>query len=113
MIDIIKNLCITVHSMDDTDLIIIAGLAIAGIYVFNKITKPILAPDPWDAEQANHAIEQAGGTITNSQLGSFYQIPGGSIKLDSGWTPNFAQRVLIGVDSFIPGDWLTRKVLGV
>ena len=94
--------------MRDSEVLLYAGVAIAGIYVLNSFKGK-----PLTQEQAEHQIIQAGGVVTTTELGSFYQIPGGSVSMQQEWTPNFAQNVLIGRDSVIPGDWLTRKVLGL
>lgn len=91
-----------------SDIVLVAALAIGAYVLYNTFRQK-----PWTQEQASAAVQSAGGTTYKTQLGEFWEVPGGSVKITDGWTPNFAQRALIGFDKILPGDWLTRKVLGV
>jgi len=90
-----------------TELLTVAVVAVAAFYILKTFK-----PTPLNTQQAATAIQNAGGSTYNTSLGTFYQVPGGVIKLsDQPQAWNLAQRMLVGVDKIIPGNWLTRAVL--
>lgn len=97
--------------MRDEEMIFYAAAAVGGYIILRKIG--VFGAKPWTPERAEHAIKQAGGKVYATQTGSYWAVPGGSVRLQQEWKPNFAQRVLVGVDTIVPGDWLTRKVFGI
>jgi len=94
---------------NNNNLILYAVIGLAAIYFLDKT----FGQKEWTQTQTRNAITSAGGNVTSSPLGEFWQVPGGSVALNQPWTPNFAQRILVGVDKVVPGDWLTRKVFGI
>jgi len=98
--------------MSKDNIVAAAVLAAVALYFYSDI-KQAFKGKPLTQEQAVNAITSAGGTVIKQSTGDYWQVDGGVVKLTEGWTPNFAQKLLIGVDKVIPSDWLTRKVLGV
>lgn len=98
---------------DNTVVLVIAG--IIAYQIIKNDVKGIFGGSPLSQEQSTNMIKTAGGTVTNGVVtgGTYWKIPGGVAAIDDSWNPNLAQKILIGADAFIPGDWLTRKVLGV
>lgn len=96
--------------MAKTSDLVLAAVVLAGAYIaYNAFRQKA-----WTTEQTVNAISSAGGNISKTSTGVFWNVPGGVVKLDSGnFTPNFAQGVLVALDKIIPGDYLTRKVFGV
>lgn len=92
-------------------LLIIAGIG-AGLYLLNKTTKAFES-QPQTQLQTQKMVQSAGGKTYTTSLGTFWAVPGGSVPIDDNWKPNLAQKLLVGLDNFIPGDWLTRKVFAV
>ena len=100
--------------MGETNKNLIAAAVIGLVLLyFYKDIKNAFSSEPWSAATSQAAITSAGGTVSTSSTGTYYNIPGGVAKITDGWNPNFAQKALIGLDKIIPGDWLTRKVLGL
>jgi hypothetical protein len=95
--------------MKSDDALIYAGIALVGY----SLLKSEFGQKPLTREQTIAHIEAAGGDVRKGSLGTFWAVPGGSVSLDQTFTPNFAQKVLVGLDAFVPGTWLTRKVYGV
>ena len=94
------------------NLVAAAVIGLVVLYFYKDIKKSFTA-EPWNTGTTISAIQSAGGTVSSTSTGDFINIPGGVAKITDGWDPNFAQRALIGLDKIIPGDWLTRKVLGL
>lgn len=93
-------------------ILIIAGIG-AGLYLLNKTTNAFEG-QPLTKEQADRMITTAGGKTHSTNLGTFWEVPGGVVKITDGWKPNLAQKILVGIDAtLLPGDWLTRKVFAV
>jgi hypothetical protein len=93
----------------DKQLITYAAIGILAYYVLNQK----LGQQPLTKAQTVNQIRSAGGNVSYDSNGTFWQVPGGSVSLDQTFSPNLAQKILVGADRFIPGDWLTRKVYGV
>lgn len=99
--------------MGETNKNLIAAAVIGLVLLyFYKDAKNAFKNKPWSAETTQSAITSAGGSVSTTSTGSYYNIPGGVAKIGV-WYPNHAQEILIGLDKLIPGDWLTRKVLGL
>lgn len=95
--------------MAKTSDVILAVAVVGGAYLLWRTFQQ----KPWSKEQTVSAINAAGGNTYSTPSGTFWSVPGGSVKLDQGFSPNFAQSVLVGIDRIVPGDWLTRKVFGI
>lgn len=95
--------------MKSDDVVLYGAAALIGY----ALLKAEFGQTPLTREQTITHIEAAGGNVRKGSLGTFWAVPGGSVSLDQTFTPNFAQKVLVGFDAFIPGTWLTRKVYGV
>lgn len=98
--------------MGKNDILALALIAGVALYFYSD-AKKIFTPKPWTQEQAKTAIVSAGGNVVHESTGDYWKVDGGVVKLTDGWTPNLAQRILVGIDKVIPSDWLTRKVFGV
>jgi hypothetical protein len=93
----------------DKQLIVISALAIGAYFLL----KNAFGQKPMTTEQVIKSVQSAGGTVTYTDNGVFWQIPGGAVDLTQEWSPNFAQKILVGLDKIIPGDWLSRKAYGL
>lgn len=98
--------------MGKTEIIALAVLAGVALYFYSDIKKA-LQPTPWTQSQTKAAIVSAGGNVVHESTGDYWKVDGGVVKLQDNWTPNFAQKLLVGLDKIVPSDWLTRKVFGV
>jgi hypothetical protein len=90
------------------------GAGLLGLYLYTDTKKnlgEIFVPKPWTQEQAVKAVSRTGVPVVSSGLGTFIKIDDSMIKVTENWNPNFAQRVLIGVDRFVPGSFLTKWAL--
>lgn len=95
--------------MENNDLILYAGLAIAGYIVYKRVFNA-----PLTQEQGAAALENAGLKVSFANGNKVYATSGDTtFRFNEGeFTElNFAQRVLIGADRYVPGSWLTKAVL--
>lgn len=97
--------------MNSEKLLLYLALGV-GAYVLIKKFQESGYSEPIEKEQLASMISSAGGSVRNTSLGTFYDIPGGVIKLPEGKSQlRRYETGLISLDKFVPGDFLTRWVL--
>lgn len=100
-------------SKDTEKILLYTVLAIGGYMLLKGELGNLFGQKPLTSQQTGQMLKSAGLEVTNTQSGTFAKVDGGVVKIDNTWTPNLAQKILVGLDAFIPGTWLTKKVYGL
>lgn len=93
-----------------TDLIFVAVAGLVGWYFFRRLNASV------SQSNAMNALQNAGAKTYTTNTGAYAQIYSGgeniTFKIPSDGLPlNLAQKILIGMDRFVPGEILTRWAL--
>lgn len=88
-------------------------IAIAGIVVITTayFLKKQFTPNPLTKDEFGTALDNAGYTTYIRGNKEYAKIPGGVMEISDNVPLNFAQRVLLGADRFVPGTFLSRWAL--
>jgi hypothetical protein len=99
-------------TMRDSEMLFYAAVGLAGLYVYRQFKNAKVGYSPhMDKYELSNRIVNAGGTVTTTSLGTFYNVPGGVIKLDQGAQLRRWETAVLNLDRVVPGDFLTRWVL--
>jgi hypothetical protein len=101
--------------MKTEDLVLYAALGVAAYFIY----KGTLGAS-WSKETGERAFERAGADVTQSTIPSdagkdvsFVALGDTTLRMLPGdWNKfNIAQKVLLTIDSIVPGTWLSKLVV--